>query len=183
MLDNLNKVILDHIVNNIREGNVNTCHHLGFSTAELSEIQQLSIDEMYDIAQSKVPIAAINIDHSAFWKMVKMAQVNSQERMIIDRALLLGASIQMLNTYFGLSTTKVSARRSLLGIREEPGRKATTTDEQKTRLWELWRQHKGSIQSLESMEGLELLMLFAEETQINLTAIWRAVESWYRNKK
>ncbi|MBF0786279.1 DUF2857 domain-containing protein [Muribacter muris] len=158
MLDNLNKVILDHIVNNIREGNVNTCHHLGFSTAELSEIQRLSIDEIYDIAQSKVPIAAISIDHSAFWKMVKVAQVNSQERMIIDRALL-------------------------LGIREEPGRKATATDEQKTELWELWCKHKGSIQSLESMEGLELLMLFAEETQINLTAIWRAVEPWYRNKK
>ena len=33
------------------------------------------------------------------------------------------------------------------------------------------------------MEGLELLMLFAEETQINLTAIWRVVEPWYRNKK
>lgn len=52
---------------------------------------------MYDIAQS-VPIAAINIDHSAFWKMVKMAQVNSQERMIIDRAAPLGHPFRMLNT-------------------------------------------------------------------------------------
>lgn len=74
-----------------------------------------------------------------------MEQVNTQERMVIDRVLLLGASIQMLNTYFGLSTTKVSARRSLLGIREEPGRKATVTDEQKTILWDLWCQHKTSI--------------------------------------
>lgn len=183
MLDNLNKVILDHIVSNIREGNVNTCHYLGFTTAELSEIQQLNIDEIYDIAQSKVPIASINIDHDAFWKMVKIAQMNTQERMIIDRALLLGASIQMLNAYFGLSTTKVSARRSLLGIREEPGRKATATDEQRNILWDLWCQHKNSVQSLDSMEGLELLMLFAEETQINLTAIWHAVEPWYRHKK
>lgn len=183
MLDNINKVILDHIVNNIRDGNVHTCHHLGFSTSELSEIQQLSIDEMYDIAQSKVPIASINIDHNAFWTIVKVAQDNSQERGIIDRTLLLGTSIQMLNAYFGLSTTKVSARRSLLGIREEPGRKAMATDEQREILWTLWEQHKKSIQNLESIEGLELLILFAEETQINLTSIWRTVEPWYRKQK
>lgn len=56
--------------------------------------------------------------------------MSSQERRLIDRALMLGASIQMLNSYFGLTTSKVSARRSLLGKQEPMGRKPAATEEE-----------------------------------------------------
>ncbi|MDP8185282.1 DUF2857 domain-containing protein [Phocoenobacter skyensis] len=183
MFERLNEVILNTIISNIREGNVNACRALGFSQAELQKIQNLSIDEIFDIAKSKVPIAKIDIDHSAFWTLINVAQSNSQERMIIDRALTLGASIKMLNTYFGLSTTKVSSRRNLLGIKEEIGRKTAATDDEKTILWELWQENKDKVVQLESVAGLELLILFSEETETNLTAVWTVIEQWYRNKQ
>ena len=39
-------------------------------------------------------------------------------------------------------------------------------------------RHKGDVQTIESTEGLELLILIAEETGINLTEIWKLVSRW-----
>ena len=84
----------------------------------------------------------------------------------------------MLNSYFGLTTSKVSARRSLLGNQEPMGRKPAATEEEEKLIWDLWQEHKGDVQTIESTEGLELLILIAEETGINLTEIWKLVSRW-----
>ena len=41
----------------------------------------------------------------------------------------------MLNSYFGLTTSKVSARRSLLGKQEPMGRKPAATEEEEKLIW------------------------------------------------
>ena len=84
----------------------------------------------------------------------------------------------MLNSYFGLTTSKVSARRSLLGKQEPMGRKPAASEEEEKQIWDLWQVHKSDIQTIESSEGLEFLILIAEETGINLTEIWKLVSRW-----
>ena len=120
----------------------------------------------------------MEIDHEAFWRLIARVRISSQERRLIDRALMLGASIQMLNSYFGLTTSKVSARRSLLGKQEPMGRKPAASEEEEKQIWDLWQAHKSDIQTIESTEGLEFLILIAEETGINLTEIWKLVSRW-----
>ena len=84
----------------------------------------------------------------------------------------------MLNSYFGLTTAKVSSRRSLLGKQEPMGRKPAASEEEEKLIWDLWQTHKTNCQTIESAEGLELLILIAEETGINLTEIWKLVSQW-----
>ena len=120
----------------------------------------------------------MEIDHEAFWRLIARVRISSQERRLIDRALMLGASIQMLNSYFGLTTSKVSARRSLLGKQEPMGRKPAASEDEEKQIWDLWQAHKSDIQTIESSEGLEFLILIAEETGINLTEIWKLVSRW-----
>ena len=172
MFSNLNQVVLNEILVNLQEGNINVCRNYGFSKQELQEIEKLSTEEVYELANTKAPFAKVEINHDAFWRLVARVRMSSQERRLIDRALMLGASIQMLNSYFGLTTSKVSARRSLLGKQEPMGRKPAATEE------DLWQEHKGDVQTIESTEGLELLILIAEETGINLTEIWKLVSRW-----
>ncbi|AAP95850.1 hypothetical protein A6046_00880 [[Haemophilus] ducreyi] len=183
MFSSLNQVVLNEILINLQEGNINFCRSIGFSKQELQEIEKLSTEELYDLANSRVSFAKIEINHEAFWKLVTSAQLNSQERRLIDRALMLGASIQMLNSYFGLTTSKVSSRRSLLGKQEPMGRKPAASEEEEKAIWELWQAHKNNAVSVDSTEGLELLIFLAEETGINLTEIWKLVGQWSRSEK
>lgn len=174
----VNEALLSNALLHLRDGNVRPCLSLGFSEEEIRAINQLSLDEILDISQSKVSFAKIEINHDAFWRLLGVAQANSQERQIIDRALLLGASIEMLNQYFGLSTSAVSARRQLIGIEEKMGRKAAPTEEEQTTVWNLWKQYKPTVSNLESLEGLELLSLIAEKSGINLTVVWKLISEW-----
>ncbi|WP_233143678.1 DUF2857 domain-containing protein [Aggregatibacter actinomycetemcomitans] len=183
MFSSLNQVVLNEILTNLQEGNINICRSFGFSKQELQEIEKLSTEELYDLANSRVSFAKIEINHEAFWKLVTSARLNSQERRLIDRALMLGASIQMLNSYFGLTTSKVSSRRNLLGKQEPIGRKPAATEEEENAIWELWQAHKDNCQTqtIDSAEGLELLIFIAEETGINLTEVWKLVSKWSRS--
>ncbi|PJG81923.1 DUF2857 domain-containing protein [Caviibacterium pharyngocola] len=174
----LNQAVLSEIFTHLRNGNIKSCQRLGFSEEELNEIQQLSADEVFDIENSHLSFAKISINHEVFWKIIALAKNNTQERRIIARALMLGASIEMLHTYFGLTSSEVSAQRKLLGIEEKEGRKPLANDELQTTIWHLWKQHKTEITDIYTLAGLETLMLIAEETGTDLTVIWKLISQW-----
>lgn len=179
----VNEALIGNALLNIKEGNIHPCLKMGFSEEQLKAINNLSLDEIMDISNSVVSFAKVEINHETFWKLLAIAQANTQQRQIIDRALLLGASIEMLHQYFGLSTSEVSARRQLLGIEEKMGRKAAASDEESTHIWEIWQRYKQRMESLDSQEGLERLCLIAEEGNMNLTVVWKLVSEWYSKHK
>ncbi|TYG35318.1 DUF2857 domain-containing protein [Lonepinella koalarum] len=176
----LNQAVLSEIFTNLRNGNIKSCQRLGFSEEELNEIQQLSADEIYDIENTHISFAKISINHEIFWKILTLAKNNTQERRIIARALMLGASIEMLHTYFGLTSSEVSSQRKLLGIAEKEGRKPLASDELQTEIWNLWTQHKTEVADIHTATGLETLMLIAEETGTDLTTIWKLIAQWQK---
>ncbi|MEK8874224.1 STY4526/YPO1902 family pathogenicity island replication protein, partial [Escherichia coli] len=85
----------------------------------------------------------------------------------IDRALALGGSIELMAFYFGLSSVDVAARRRIAGIDVRPGRGVTLSDEESAELWRLWQ--KAGITDVESADGLDVMMLAAEQMNIPLT--------------
>lgn len=177
----INETLLVNVLLNLREGNIRSCLNLGFSEDELKAINQLTLDELFYISHSTVQFAKVEINHDAFWKLFAVAQENAEEQQVIDRALLLGSSIEMLNQYFGLSTSAVSARRQLLGKEEKMGRKAAATDEEQELIWNLWKKYQSTVDNLYSLDGLKLLSFIAEQSNMNLTVVWKLVCEWQNN--
>ena len=70
MFSNLNQVVLNEILVNLQEGNINVCRNYGFSKQELQEIEKLSTEEVYELANTKAPFAKVEINHDAFWRLV-----------------------------------------------------------------------------------------------------------------
>lgn len=171
----LNQAILSEILMRIRRGEINYCQQFGFDEAELAEISNLSTQEILDMSESAASFAKINIDHSVFWALLETVRENTRQRNMVDRALNLGISSEMLHTFFGWSSAEVSARRKLLGVKENMGRKPNATEEEENRVWELWQTHK---KEGDSSQSLDLLMLIAEESEISLTEIYRLVSQW-----
>lgn len=68
MFSNLNQVVLNEILINLQEGNINVCRNYGFSKQELQEIEKLSTEEIYDLANSKANFARVEINHDTFWR-------------------------------------------------------------------------------------------------------------------
>ncbi|WGE11492.1 DUF2857 domain-containing protein [Glaesserella parasuis] len=176
----LNQAIICEILSHIRRGEIHYCHQLGFDESELSAIDNLTTQEIQDLSESHISFASIQVNHGTFWNLVEAVRENTRQRNIIDRALELGASSEMLNHRFGWSSAEVSAIRKLLGIKEAMGRKRNATEEEEHLVWQLWNSHKDSLtQNVEqSEEGLDLLMFIAEESKVSLTEVSRLVSLW-----
>ena len=175
----LNQAIIAEIIQKSREGDLSYCKQLGFSEKELMSIAELSIQEIYDLCESSVSFASIKINHMVFWNQINWVKENSYQREVIDKAIRLGASAEMLHQRFGLSSADVAARRKLIGVIEPKGRKPNATEAEEKLIWEQWKNYQNNFHEIaDSLAGLEVLMKISESCSVSLSEVSRLITHW-----
>ncbi|HBB2058243.1 TPA: DUF2857 domain-containing protein [Escherichia coli] len=169
--------LLMQLVMVLKSGYLRRCEALGLSREEMQMLQGLSIEEIHYLSNSEVSVLRLDINHNNLVRMLQQARTEQKRLQRIDRALALGGSIELMAFYFGLSSVDVAARRRISGIDVRPGRGITLSDDENSELWRLWQ--KAGINDVESVDGLDVMMLCAEQMNIPLTAIWHAVRGWH----
>ncbi|EHB8339692.1 DUF2857 domain-containing protein [Escherichia coli] len=169
--------LLMQLVMDLKSGYLRRCEALGLSREEMQMLQGLSIEEIHYLSNSEVSVLRLDINHNNLVRMLQQARTEQKRLQRIDRALALGGSIELMAFYFGLSSVDVAARRRISGIDVRPGRGITLSDDENSELWRLWQ--KAGINDVESVDGLDVMMLCAEQMNIPLTAIWHAVRRWH----
>lgn len=169
--------LLMQLVMDLKSGYLRRCEALGLSREEMQMLQGLSIEEIHYLSNSEVSVLRLDINHNNLVRMLQQARTEQKRLQRIDRALALGGSIELMAFYFGLSSVDVAARRRISGIDVRPGRGITLSDDENSELWRLWQ--KAGINDVESVNGLDVMMLCAEQMNIPLTAIWHAVRGWH----
>ncbi|HGY7287666.1 TPA: DUF2857 domain-containing protein [Escherichia coli] len=169
--------LLMQLVMDLKSGYLRRCEALGLSREEMQMLQGLSIEEIHYLLNSEVSVLRLDINHNNLVRMLQQARTEQKRLQRIDRALALGGSIELMAFYFGLSSVDVAARRRISGIDVRPGRGITLSDDENSELWRLWQ--KAGINDVESVDGLDVMMLCAEQMNIPLTAIWHAVRGWH----
>jgi hypothetical protein len=128
-----------------------------------------------------VSIISVGINHGNLVRMLQQARTEQKRLQRIDRALALGGSIELMANYFGLSSTDVAARRRIAGIDVRPGRGNALGDEENAALWRQWQ--KSGVEDAESADGLDVMMLAAEQMNVSLTSVWHAVRGWHKTRQ
>ncbi|MDF7679911.1 DUF2857 domain-containing protein [Enterobacteriaceae bacterium ESL0689] len=170
--------LLMQLVLDLKSGYLRRCESLGIKREEMEMLQRLSIEELHYLANSEVSVVSININHDNLISMLQRARLEQQRLQQIDRALALGSSIELMQTFFGLSSVDVAARRRIAGIEARAGRGNALSDEDNAEIWRLWQ--RSGIEKVESHDGLDVMMLAAEQLNIPLTSVWHAVKGWHR---
>ncbi|WP_439650006.1 DUF2857 domain-containing protein, partial [Enterobacter cloacae] len=125
------------LVMDLKSGYLRRCESLGIKREEMQMLQGLSLEELHYLANSEVSVVSVSIDHSNLVSMLQRARMEQKRMQRIDRALALGSSIELMQTFFGLSSTDVAARRRIAGIEARSGRGNTLGDEDNAEIWRL----------------------------------------------
>ncbi|MET3056289.1 DUF2857 domain-containing protein [Serratia marcescens] len=168
--------LLTQLVMELKSGYIRRCESLGLTTEEMQLLHGLTIEDLHYLMNSSVSVLTFQIHHENFSLMLQHARREQQRMQRIDRALALGGSIEMIQHYFGLSTVEVAARRRMTGISIRQGRCAALSDDENAALWRQWQ--KADIDDASSADGLDVMMLAAEQMDVSLTAVWHAVRSF-----
>lgn len=168
--------LLTELVMEIKSGNLRRCESLGLTDNEIRLLNDLTIEDLHYLSQSPVSIITCQIHKENLCLLLTRAKEVQCQNLSIERCLTLGASIDLLNHYFGLTSLEVAARRRLYGIHGSAGRSLRLSDEQQIELWHSWQQ--GGMPDPDDLNGLNLMMLCAEKMNISLTAIWNTILEW-----
>lgn len=181
MMQVMNQAILSHVITQINMGKIRYCENLGFTHDELMTIKNLTTDELHHLSQMTCTFLNINVDHELLRKMLERIKIQSAEQRLFDRALVLGASIELMRYFFGAQPYEVSERRRLLGKQISAGRRTISDIEKSSEAWYRWQEAcklDQNNRSLNSLIALDNLMAIAEELNLDLAMLWKQVKKW-----
>jgi hypothetical protein len=172
-----NGFLLD-LVMELKNGFVRRCDKMGLTSEEIATLKDVTIEDIHYIVNSEVSVLSFQINQDNLARLMTQAREEQTRKQRIDRALALGGSIKLMEHFFGLMSNDVAARRRIAGIKVRAGRGTVLSEEQSTELWEIWAANDTQTLRSETDEGLDLMLLAAEQMDISLTAVWNTVLKW-----
>lgn len=172
-----NGFLLD-LVMELKNGFIRRCDKMGLTPEEIATLKDMTIEDIHYIINSEVSVLSFQINQDNLARLMTQAREEQTRKQRIDRALALGGSIKLMEHYFGLMSNDVAARRRIAGIKVRAGRGTVLSDEQSAELWEVWVSADSTPLRCETEEGLDLMLLAAEQLDISLTAVWNTILKW-----
>lgn len=161
----LNLSILHMVHNSIIQGKINSLIEMGFTLEQLQRMKELSYAQIAHIADSKVPLISVHINTQMFDTLLARAQEHEDRLQLIDKSISLGASIEVLSKYFGLSTADISCSRKLKELSISKGRLRKPDENEKKIIWEQWLSRKSDNPDIEKPDDESRLLAYMDITQ------------------
>lgn len=167
--------ILRQAIRYVREGNMRRARSLGFTDDELRELRRLSAIDVDALALDSPVICRLSIDHTLLQGIFKRVSSDIDRERTIDKCITLGASVQMMTRFFGLTGNDCSTRRVLLGLTTRQGRVAMPDEETEIQAFHKWQEISLEPTRIDDLPGM---MALAEETGLSLNIVWQLVKNW-----
>ncbi|OLU25470.1 hypothetical protein BVH03_17595 [Pseudomonas sp. PA15(2017)] len=178
----LNTAVLYQVMTHLRDGNFRRCLEMGFDQEELVQLNQLSFSDISELTRTPVRFIEITVNHDLLGRALGRLQEEALRQQMIQRAIKLGASLEMLNSLFGITSEEVSGRRRFMGINIKPGRPQMPEVEEMHQLWNRWQkliaENSAKIDQTDPTAALGVMMILAEETGHPLSIIWKLIREW-----
>lgn len=172
-----NGFLLDLIME-LKNGFIRRCDKMGLNSEDIAMLRDMTVEDIHYIINSEVSVLTFAINQDNLARLVMQARIEQTRKQRIDRALALGGSIKLMEHFFGLMSNDVAARRRIAGIKVRAGRGAVLSDEQSAELWNIWAAGDNPTLRCETNEGLDFMLLAAEQLDLSLTAVWNTVLRW-----
>lgn len=184
MFSPLNYVVLTTVLYALKEGHLRYAYSLGFTVDEMQRLIHLSPDDLFFISQASSPFLSIQVNHNNLRHILDRAKQEENHLRLIERAIKLGASHEILNEYFGLNSRDVAVRRLLLGVTIPSGRKFIPDEKTDADIWLLWKKYRPV--NLDSLSALDIMMQITEalsspENNLSLTSVRNRIVLFEKN--
>ena len=170
--------ILRQAITYVREGNMRRARALGFNDEELRELRRLSATDIDALATSNPVVCRLSVDHDLLGGVFRRLSSDMDRERTIDRCLELGASVQMMSSFFGLTGNDCSTRRALLGLESRQGRVAMPTETEEHDAFRRWQDISAAPTAPDAADDIQGMIVLCEETCIPLGVVWQLVKTW-----
>lgn len=174
----LNRALLDHVMELVRDGNYSKAKKLGFSDQQLRALNLLKAWDVTEIIKCAPALVRLSVDTEVFEGVLKRIQNDEGREDLIDECLMAGASVQMMEAFFGFTGNDTSTRRQLLEIEPRQGRLSNPSEDQEKTAYESWLVMTSSNPKEQTSYNLEAMLAVSRQEKLPLATVWMLVKGW-----
>lgn len=163
----------------LAEGDFPALRNMNFGPREIEALREMSLGDLYRVESLRAHCLAIELDRTVYWPMMDHL-CSQREAEEIQQNLIAGdASLEMMQTLFGMSSREYSRKRGLLSVDPSVGRPPEPDEESSHRLWHAWQERTAGDAPISLTPGAYLEL--QRETGLSLRAIWSLTQQWGQN--
>ncbi|MFW0887949.1 UNVERIFIED_CONTAM: DUF2857 domain-containing protein [Pseudomonas sp. JL1] len=174
----LNQAVISQALHDLRNGQLRRCKTMGFGDQDLAALKEPALVSI--LLNARVPWCTVQINREVLQRVLHQVDDVEQEIATVDRMLRLGASTEMVSTFYGLTHQEVALRRDILGLPKRKGRHPALSEEQDILLWNRWHPEfkaRGVVLD-DDRAMLSLTLDMAEELVLPVSVIWSTLHNW-----
>ena len=167
----LTSAVMAYALRCLQEGDQSALRDMKFGPAEIRSLQEISMGDLCHLEKVKAHCLDVALNRDVFWPMLSQLKKRRESESLQHDLIQADASLDMMQTFFGMSGREYAKLRRTLMVRISSGRPAEPSDEEIVRIWAAWRAREDKLQ-----DGLlppEEYLKIQEEIGVPLRAIWR----------
>lgn len=174
----INQAVMAQALHDLRNGQLRRCKTMGFADEDLAALKEPALISV--LLNARVPWCTVQINRGVLQKILGQVEDVALEIAIVDRMLRLGASTEMVSTFYGLTHQEVALRRNILELPKRKGRYHVLSETQDTLLWKRWHpQFKARKIAVDDDRALlDLTLDLAEELSYPASVVWASLRGW-----
>lgn len=167
----LTSAVMEYALRCLHEGDQGALRDMNFGPKEISALQDLSMGDLCHLETVRAHCLDVVLNREVYWPMLSQLKQRREAESLQHSLIQADASLDMMQTFFGMSGREYTRLRRTLMVRISTGRPAEPNDEEIDRIWAAWRTREDKLQ-----DGLlppEEYLHIHQETGAALRAVWR----------
>lgn len=165
----LNFSLLTIALELMEQGKIKWLIDIGFNEEQLIKLKSIPYLQLLELSNTSVNFLSFKLNVPVFDLLLKTSSDNTRKTEMCDRAIMLGASNEILFKYFGLSTTEISTKRFLLNVHVTRGRSRKPNFEESEAIWKKWLElvkDNPLLNEVDDFNRLDAFMIITESISL-----------------
>lgn len=172
----LTSAVMMYALRCLQEGDQSALREMNFGPAEVQALQDMSMGDLCQLETLRAHCLQVALNREVYWPMMAQLKRRRESEELQHALITADASLEMMQTFFGMSGREYARLRKTLLASITTGRPNEPSEEEVERLWAAWREREDQVQ-----DGLlppEEYLRIHEQTGVAVRAIWRQTRTW-----
>jgi hypothetical protein len=172
----LTSAVLMYALRCLQEGDQSALREMNFGPNEVKALRDMSMGDFCHLESLRAHCLSVALNRDAYWPMMSQLKSRRDSETLQHELISADASLDMMQTFFGMSGREYAKLRKTLMVKVTTGRPLEPDDDEIERLWTAWKEREEQVHDGLLPPG-EYLGMHAE-TGVAIRAIWRQTRTW-----
>lgn len=167
----LTSAVMMYALRCLQEGDQGALREMNFGPAEINALRELDMVDLCQLEHVRAHCLAVELNRDVYWPMLSQLKQRRDSEELQHELIGADAPLDMMQTFFGMSSREYGKLRRTLLSKFSIGRPAEPSEAEIEKIWAAWRARGERLRDglLPPGDYLEV----HRETGIALRAIWR----------